>query len=107
MLKQLIILVLLSIIIILTMPYVQHGLHFLLASYHWISNLLAPIFSGGEAGNIIKKLIALLAVPIIVSFIVAFLYWIVKRSWFPYFIDIVWVLWLIQTTALVVQYSIT
>jgi hypothetical protein len=105
MLKQVIAIVILSILVIIGMSYVQQGLQILLSGHDWLSDVLKDVFSGGQAGNIIRELIALLAIPLVVALIPAIIYWIAKRSWFPYFMELVWVIWLVQTSALVVLYK--
>ena len=106
MLKQVIALIGLSIAVVLTMSYVQHGLQWLINAHDWISQILMEVFSGGQAGNLARGLIALLSIPILVGLLPAVVYWIIKRHWFPYFIEIVWVVWLIQVGALIIMYKV-
>lgn len=106
MLKQIIAIIVLSIAVILTMSHVQVGLQWMITGHDWVSQQLAEVFSAGQAGILIRNLLALLAIPVLVGFIPALLYWLVKRSRFPYFMELVWVLWLVETAALVVQYKV-
>ena len=101
MIKHILLLILLSVLIIMTMVYAQTGLHALLAAHDWIGNTLKEVFADGKVGDITRQLIALLSVPLLVGLIPAFLYWLVKRRAFPYFMNFVWVTWLVQTSALV------
>lgn len=105
MLKQIIAILLLSVGVILAMPYAQQGLQALVNAHDWIADVLTQVFTGGEAGNLTRNLIALLAVPLLVGFIPAIIHWILKRSWFPYFMQVVGIIWLVQTSALVILYS--
>jgi uncharacterized membrane protein len=105
MIKHIVAIVALSILVILTMPHIQTGLQALLSLHDWISETLKIVFSDGQAGNVSRELIASLSVPFLVGIIPAGLYWIVKRSLLPHFILIVWVTWLVQTSALVILYS--
>ncbi len=108
MLKQIIsflALIALSVLVLIGMPYAQQGVQFILSAHNWIADTLTTIFSGGDAGNLVRNLIALLIIPIAISFIPAIIYWLAKRKWFPYFLELIWVLWLIQTSALVVLYQ--
>lgn len=107
MLKHIIVIVLLSILVITSMPYVQQGLQWILAAHDWIADVLREVFSGGPAGNIIRELLALLVIPIVIALIPTIIYWLVRRRWFPWFMEVVWVVWLIQTAALVVLYKLT
>lgn len=107
MLKQILAIILLSILIILTTVYAQQLLQLLLAGHDWIAQTLTDVFSGGMAGNLVRNLLALLAVPLLCGLIPAIIYWFAKRSWFPYFMHVVWVVWLVQTSALIVLYKAT
>lgn len=105
MLKQLLILIILSLGIILAMPYAQLGVQWLLEGHDWVSKILTDVFSGGQAGNLAKGFIALLAIPFLVGLVPALIYWFARRHWFPYFMEIVWIVWLVQAGALVVTYK--
>jgi hypothetical protein len=105
MLKHFIAIILLAALIILTTPYVHTGLEALVAGHNWIVDALKEVFSGGTAGSLLKQLIAALTIPLLVALVPAGFYWLARRSWFPYFMLIVWVVWLIQTSALVMAYK--
>ncbi len=105
MLKQLIAIIVLSVAIILNMSYAQEALNAILSAHHWISDLLTQIFSGGDAGNFLRKLLALLVIPVGVALIPIAIYWLAKKQWFPYFIEVVWAIWLVQTAALLILYK--
>lgn len=106
MLKQIIAIIALSIITILSMSHVQQILQWILSGHDWIAQTLTDVFSGGQAGSLIRNLLALLAIPILVALIPVLVYWLAKRKWFPYFMHMVWIVWLIQTAALVVLYKV-
>jgi hypothetical protein len=105
MLKQMIALITFSIIIVFTMAYAHQGLQYLIDLHEWISVLLTEVFSPGHAGMLARGLLTLLSIPLLAGLIPAFIYWLVKRHWFPYFMEIVWVIWLIQVGALVMIYK--
>ena len=106
MLKQLLAIILLSILVITCMWYAQQGLQAILTAHAWISDMLKQVFSGGEAGDIIRQLIALLTMPLLIAAVPALIYWLVRHHGFPYFMEIVWVVWLMQTAALIVIYKV-
>jgi hypothetical protein len=106
MLKQIIAIFILSIVIILAMPYAQSALGFILSAHDWVSNTLKEVFSGGQAGNLVRELLALLTVPVIVGLIPVLFYWLAKRTWFPYVMQIIWIVWLIQTAGLVLLFKV-
>lgn len=105
MLKNITALIVFSILILMAMPHVQIGLHALLAGHDWIAENLKQVFTAGIPGNLIRELIALLALPLLIGFVPAFLYWLVRRQWLSCFMHLVWIIWLIQTAALVIQYA--
>lgn len=105
MLKQALALIVLSVAVVLSMSYAQEAVTYLLSAHDWISQLLTDVFSGGQAGNLARNLIALLSVPVLAGLIPALIYWIVRKHWFPYFMETVWVVWLIQAGALIVMYK--
>lgn len=106
MIKQTIALIVFSIAIVLFMSYAHQAITLLLTGHEWVSNMLLNIFSEGQAGNIARGLIALLSIPILVGLIPALIYWIIRRHWFPYFMEIVWIVWLIQAGALIITYKL-
>lgn len=105
MLKQSLILVALSLAIILAMPYAQQAVQYLVNGHEWVSQLLTDVFSGGQVGNVARGLIALLSIPVLVALVTAAIYYLARRHWFPYFMEIVWVAWLIQAGALIILYK--
>lgn len=105
MIKQVIALIALSVGVVLSMSYAQQGVEWLVTAHQWVSQLLTEVFSGGQAGNIARGLIALLSIPVIIGLVPTVVYWVVRRHWFPYFMEIVWVVWLIQAGALIVMYK--
>lgn len=106
MLKQIVAIIALSIAIILSMTYAQLALQFLVDAHSWVSQVLTEVFSGGQAGNLARGLIALLTIPVLIGAIPAVLYWFVRRHWFPYFMEIVWIVWLLQAGALIVLFKV-
>ena len=106
MLKHILALLLLSILIVFTMKYAQHGVQLLLTAHDFIAEQLSDVFTAGHAGNMAKGLIALLSVPIIIGLIPTMIYWGIRRIWFPYFMQIVWIVWLIQAGALLMMYKV-
>jgi hypothetical protein len=105
MLKQIIIIVVLSLLVVVSMPYAQQGLEYLVAGHDWVNQMLMQVFSGGQVGNMLRELIALLAIPLLISLIPVIIYWLIKRKWFPYFMEVLWVVWFLQTAAVIVLYK--
>jgi hypothetical protein len=105
MLKHALAILALSAAIILSMSYAQHGVQLLMSAHAWVAQLLTEVFSQGQAGNLARGLIALLAIPLLAGLVPGFIYWLLRRQWFPYFMQIVWVVWLVQVGALVTMYQ--
>ena len=106
MLKKFIVLLLLSALIIFAMPYGQQAIQLLLNGHDTLSQLLTDVFSVGHTGNVLRGFISLLAIPLLIGFIPSLLYWIVRKQWFPYFMEIVWIIWLLQVGALLAIYKV-
>lgn len=105
MIKHVLALITVSILIVLFMPYAQQGVQGLVYAHDWVSDILTEVFSGGQAGNIVRSLIGLLALPLFAGLIPAGIYWLIRKSWLPCFMEIVWVVWLVQAGALIIIYS--
>lgn len=105
--KQIIALVILSIAVVFGVNYAQHGMQFLINAHEWVAQMLKEIFAGGRYGNLVRGSIALLSIPFFVGLIPALFYWMTKRHWFPYFMQIIWVVWLLQAGALALMYKVT
>lgn len=105
MLKQALLLLALSVAIIFSMSYAQQAVNLLLDGHAWVSQILTNVFSEGQTGNLLRGLIALIAIPLVVALIPAVIYWMAKRNWFPYFMEVMWIVWLVQVGALIVLYK--
>lgn len=106
MIKHIIALIALSVGIVFAMSYAQSFIQILITAHDWVSELLTDVFSVGQAGNLARGLIALLALPFLAALLPTVLYWFIRRSWFPYFLQIVWVVWLLQAGALLVNAAV-
>jgi len=105
MLKHVIILILLTAGVVFGTAHIQPLIILLVSAHDWVSQLLLQVFAGGEAGNIARQMLALLAIPVIIGLVPACIYWLAKKRMFPYCMHVVWVIWLIQATALIVLYK--
>jgi hypothetical protein len=103
MLKHIVLLLIASVAVVMFMSHTQQLVQLLLDAHAWVLELLSGIFSGGQAGNLIKGLIALLSLPLAIGLIPTLVYWMIKRHAFPYFMEIVWIVWLVQAGALVMM----
>jgi len=100
MVKKTLALIIFSAAFVFFMPYMQQGIQYLLTGHEQIAELLTNVFSGGDTGNLVRAFIALLSIPLIVGLIPAIVFWLVRRRWSPIFMDLIWVVWLLQAGAL-------
>jgi hypothetical protein len=107
MLKNFIALILFSLGVIFGAKHIQPIIFLLVSSRDWISQLLLQVFSGGEWGSAVRNLISLLVMPLFIAAIPALVYWLSKRRFFPYFMHVVWVVWLVEVTTIIVRYVAT
>jgi hypothetical protein len=103
MIKQIIILIALSVLVILILPLCHSVIHYLLTVYHFIYNTLDTLFVQSKNANFIKQLIAFLAVPLGLGAILGSLYFAVRRQKMPYIMEIIWIIWVILATTLICQ----
>jgi hypothetical protein len=103
MLKQMIALIGLSAGIVLSMSYAQQGVQLLMNAHSYVTQLLMQLFSEGQAGNLARGLLALISIPFLIALVPTLIYWMLRRSFFPYFMEIVWAVWLVQVGALVIS----
>ena len=105
MFKHIIIIILLSIVVLLAMPHAQLILRGLLSAHDVVAEVLRKVFAGDDIGNLIRELIALLAIPVLIGLVPVLIFWLIRRQWFPYFVYFVWFTWLVQTAALIAIYT--
>jgi hypothetical protein len=103
MLKHIILLLGLSLAVVLGMPYAERLVQGLLLIHATVADLLTEVFSGGYIGSVVRNLIALMSVPLLIGLVPTLLYWLARKQWFAYFMEVVWIVWLIQAGALVLS----
>lgn len=107
MIKKIIALLIVSAALVFFMPYAQQGMEYLLKAHGYINDLLTSVFNGGQTGNLVRSFIALLCIPLIVGLVPAIIFWMLRRRWMPGFMDIVWVVWLLQAGGLIAVFKAT
>lgn len=97
MLKQSAIYLILSILIVVFAKYAHLFIVYIDMLYTFIVIKLTPIFSGNSYGTLIRNVLSLTLLPVIIAGIPALIYRAVKGKGkqMPYFLELVWVLWLI------------
>ena len=95
MLKQSIIYLVASILIILLAKYIYLLILYIDMAYVYINVSIAPVFSHSATGVLIRKIVSLTLIPVILAAIPAIIYWLFKRRAMPYLIPSIWILWVI------------
>ena len=95
MLRQSLIYLLLSVLIVVFSRYAHLLIVYIDLFFTYINLKLTPIFSQTGWGLIIRKVLVLMLMPIIITGIPALLYRVIKGHEMPHFIAIVWVIWTI------------
>lgn len=98
--KEMLAMILLSVLVILTSTYCEQALQLVLDFHDMVDNMLSYVFSPGQIGSLIAQLVSYLVLPFLLATIFAAGYFLLRRHFTPYFMQIAWVVWLIQTTAL-------
>lgn len=95
MLKQSLIYLILSILIVVFAQYANLLMVYIITAYTYIMLKITPIFSGTQYGILIRNVVSLVAMPIIIAGIPALIYRAIKSKPMPYFIELTWGLWLV------------
>jgi len=105
MLKNVLYLVLLTLIVTIFIHEFALTLNTIYHFYNWIQNQLAAVFAGGAVGRIIREGITLFGIPLLIGLAANGCYWAIQRRKIPKFSEIVWVLWLILVVTVAVHTS--
>lgn len=103
MIKQLILLIIASVVAIMFQSQIVHGLNMLVMAHNKEAASLAGIFSGDHTGRMIQGVIAVVLLPVAVGGVLSGGYWLVKKQMMPHTLTVVWVLWTILLTTLIAQ----
>ena len=95
MLRQSIIYLIISILLIILKKYAKLFLAYIDYFYTTLSTQLSPILTNIGLGNPLQKILLLALVPILITAIPALLYYLIKRKNMPYFFEMTWCIWFI------------
>lgn len=99
--KQIICLAVVSLLVIMMERYLKPVFNWVMQVYAWLVELISPIFSHGYVGQLLKHAIPLFVSPLILTGLIAAVYWMFKRSQLAYFSEILWVIWVAIAVLLV------
>lgn len=103
MLKHIISLIIASLLVLLLAQYLTIGLHWLQTLNGDFYNYSKSIFTGKSVGAILRQLIGLLLIPIVLAGVPALLYYAVYRKSMPHFNEVIWVLWIVLATTMLLK----
>lgn len=103
MIKQILLIILLSAAAIFFQSELSHVIDFFVNAHQYVDKTLHSIFSQGQVGQLIQDMISLLILPFLGGLLLAALFWLVKRTSMPHTMGVVWVLWLVLLISLLVQ----
>ena len=107
MIKQLILILLLSAAGIVFKVELVHVLDGVVLVHNRIAHTLHLIFSDDHVGRLIQDMVSLLVIPCLAGLAVAMCFWLVKRTAMPHTMGVIWVLWLILFTTMLAQSHLT
>jgi len=101
--KQITCFILLSAGVLLVAHYLALSTQWLMTGYGDLIQQLQTVFASNQLGGFLSALLALLAIPLILSGIAALIYWAFKRQAIPNYFVYLWGVWLILVTLLIAR----
>lgn len=95
MLKQSIVYLILSMLIVIFAQYAHLLVVYVVMLYTYLMIHITPLFSGSQYGILIRNVLSLVLIPVIIAGIPALIYRAIKGQTMPYFFELTWGLWLI------------
>lgn len=103
MIKQLILLVIASVLAVMFQSQIVHALNILVSAHNREAQSLAGVFSGDHTGRMIQGVIAVVLLPVGVGAVLSGGYYLIKKEMMPHTLTLVWVLWTVLITTLIAQ----
>jgi hypothetical protein len=105
MLKQLILVLIISIGVAYFSTNLAAILHLLTNFQHGLANLIASALPHeiNKSSLLISKTIALITLPFIIVLIPAFFYWLAKHKEMPHLSPTIWIIWVISSLVFVLE----
>jgi hypothetical protein len=102
--KQIIALLVLSLLIVIGATYFAIILQWILDIHQGVIHVLSRMFSTSSAGEIATQFVAFILMPLVVAAVIAIVYKLLRKKMVPYFMHIIWVLWIIQVTGVLLRH---
>ena len=90
-LKQSVAYFVLSLLVVLCAKYIHLGIVYLDMIYTYLNVLIVPYIAGAWLRNVL----IMIGLPLILTAIPAIIYRLIKKANMPYFLESVWILWLV------------
>jgi hypothetical protein len=103
MFKQFLLIVILTAVAVFFMKELAAILYVLAHLQNFLINEAAALLPKDTVFMFISKLIILIAIPILIGLLIAFIHWLIKRKEMPRLIDLIWILWVISLLIFVLQ----
>lgn len=100
MLRHLLLLIICSILVIFFIREFTLILYALVYLHNLFIHLLGGIFAGDRLGSLIRQAISLMLVPIIITAIPGFIYWLLTHRELGYFYFLTWAVWIMLATCI-------
>ena len=100
MFKQIILLVILSIVAIFFHDAVATVFHYVIVARNYVSHGLSFVFAGDHWGSFVRNVVMLAGIPLVIGLFVNAVYWLVKKQTVPIFAALIWIVWVIVLTSL-------
>ena len=95
MFKHIVALIILSVLSVIFKTQLAIVLHWIINWHHHLSTELTSVFSQDKVGLIAQNSLALLLIPLLVTAVVAFALWILRRKMIPFLPEVMWIIWLL------------
>ena len=95
--KQAILLLILSVLAMFLQNQLAHVLVFMLHLHNIVAGFVGKLTSHfGSVGIIIQGIVSLVLIPVLFGLVVSGLFWLVKHMSMPYMMSVIWVVWMIM-----------
>ncbi len=103
MIKHIVLLVVLSLAVV----FFRHELVILMngvvSLHQHLMDVFAKVFSADPLGALIQSSLALVTIPFVIGLVLACLLWILRRKLTPWLPELMWGIWLVAMTLVLIQ----
>lgn len=97
---NILLLIVLSVVVVVFIAEVRMLLQWIAEAHNFLLDKLTLLIHGGNLARLVCMSLALILVPLILSLIPAFIYWIFRHTWMPGYAWCVWLIWVILVAVL-------